>query len=1402
MFYKKNNVLQVFLFALAMLSLPFCSATATVTVTTATGGSAISADTAGGTYASLTGPVITEGATGDIGVGTIILNAPSGFNFDTTANSVTATRTNAGGNCGGSASLQLSGKTSQKVTPTTTTITVTVSRATSSTCRAIITWTGIKLRPTAGTPLASGNILKTGTSTISGITGTTSLGAIAEVAGAKTKLAFTMQPSPTANTNVDFTVKPIIAVQDQFGNTVASDNASTINYTVVISTAICGGTRGSGTLTSTPASGAAVTAGLLTYTAMKYSTGEDIKICAASTGITSVLSNTIAVSNPVPTTTSILPISKTIGDAGFDLTVNGTNFISSSVANFAGSPRATHYVSANQLTATILASDLTTLGTFDITVTNPTPGGGTSNAQSFSVNPPPASKFVIIDPTDNTVDNPITVTIQAQRPDNSVDTAYQNDVTLNASGSATGSGLVDIINGVGTINISDRAVETVNLSLTDSQTTGLDVSSTQQVGFSPGIAAIYSLNNVVSFVAGQMAAYTVTRTDQYGNSVTNGSSIVYLYSSSITPNKKFYDAVTGGNIITSITIPDGQSAINFWYYDETPDTYTITASDNSSAPDGNDNINDAVDSVIVVAGPTNQFILNDPGDVYISTRLGYTVTRKDAFNNLATSGTNTVYLYSSSVTGIFYDADTAGNTITSIDIVDGNSTTNFWYSDDTPNTYTITASDSTPIANGNTGIVDATDSVIISSVPIVATKFIIIDPTDGTVDAPIAVTVKAVDDLGNVDTTFQSDVTLNASGSATGAGIVNIVNGVGIINISNTAVETVNLSLTDSQTTGLNVDSTQNVIFAVGAVKQFSLDNPGDMSAGSRIGYSVTRKDRYGNIVTSGLTPVYLYGLPTEITKKFYDADTGGSEINFVNITNGNSTASFWYYDENTGTTSVVVSDNNTAPDGAAGIADVSDTVLVSAGAVAKFILNDPGDMTAKTRLGYTVSRQDLFGNTVTSGVSLVYLYSSSTGMNTSFYDNGSGGLVINSIPIDDTKSMANFWYYDETAGNYTITASDSSPTPNGSTGIADAADSVAVSNIPITATKFVIVDPADSMINTAVTVTVRAEDADGNVDTTYQNDVTLNLTGSAAGAGLVNIVNGVGTLPINDSVAETVILSLTDTESTGLSVSSTQQITFSTTPPVFVSTGVIGAPVAKVSKISFSGRAYPEAKLSIIAVKEGEPTIEKESVSSSNGNFEIVFDGLASGSAAYALLVQDKDGRTAQTKIYNLNLLNSSSELDINDILVSPTIGFSRSTITKGDFLAIIGYATPKSKVVIEVDGQEIATSVVAGADGSYKYLYNTALLGLGSHTIRASQTTSDGVQSEFSPQKVFFTTNLAVPKTDFNNDGKLNITDWSIFLSHWFSADSATRLLDDLNGDGKLNATDFSIFIRTLRQ
>ncbi|MBN2099988.1 MAG: Ig-like domain repeat protein [Dehalococcoidia bacterium] len=90
---------------------------------------------------------------------------------------------------------------------------------------------------------------------------------------------------------------------------------------------------------------------------------------------------------PLPTTTSISPASKIVGDAGFTLTVNGTNFVNgASVVRLDGSDRATVFVNSTQLTATIPASDLTTGGDKSITVFTSAPGGGISNAQTLTVN--------------------------------------------------------------------------------------------------------------------------------------------------------------------------------------------------------------------------------------------------------------------------------------------------------------------------------------------------------------------------------------------------------------------------------------------------------------------------------------------------------------------------------------------------------------------------------------------------------------------------------------------------------------------------------------------------------------------------------------------------------------------------------------------------------------------------------------------------------------------------------------------------------------------------------------------------------------------------------------------------------------------------------------------------------
>ena len=99
--------------------------------------------------------------------------------------------------------------------------------------------------------------------------------------------------------------------------------------------------------------------------------------------------------NPVPTTTGVSPASIVAGTAGVTLTVTGTGFIGDSVVRWNGSPRVTTLVSPTQVSAAIPASDVASPATASITVTNPAPGGGVSNAQAVAVTSPPAGNVLL-----------------------------------------------------------------------------------------------------------------------------------------------------------------------------------------------------------------------------------------------------------------------------------------------------------------------------------------------------------------------------------------------------------------------------------------------------------------------------------------------------------------------------------------------------------------------------------------------------------------------------------------------------------------------------------------------------------------------------------------------------------------------------------------------------------------------------------------------------------------------------------------------------------------------------------------------------------------------------------------------------------------------------------------------
>jgi hypothetical protein len=92
------------------------------------------------------------------------------------------------------------------------------------------------------------------------------------------------------------------------------------------------------------------------------------------------LSSALA-NNPIPTVVGpVVPQAVVPGSGAFTLKVYGANFVSGATVNWNRSPRSTIFISARELQAQILASDVATATAGYITVTNPPPGGGVSSA--------------------------------------------------------------------------------------------------------------------------------------------------------------------------------------------------------------------------------------------------------------------------------------------------------------------------------------------------------------------------------------------------------------------------------------------------------------------------------------------------------------------------------------------------------------------------------------------------------------------------------------------------------------------------------------------------------------------------------------------------------------------------------------------------------------------------------------------------------------------------------------------------------------------------------------------------------------------------------------------------------------------------------------------------------------
>jgi len=151
----RGRVIALLLFASAFI----CNNAAAGTMVLATGGGAISADTTSapggsGAWTALTGPTYQESVKADLSTGTAILTAPAGFEFNTAA--TVTVRLDAGdANANKNINKTAVGGIVDTATVTATTITWNINFQSSGLALNDVTWLGIQVRPTAGTPLAT-----------------------------------------------------------------------------------------------------------------------------------------------------------------------------------------------------------------------------------------------------------------------------------------------------------------------------------------------------------------------------------------------------------------------------------------------------------------------------------------------------------------------------------------------------------------------------------------------------------------------------------------------------------------------------------------------------------------------------------------------------------------------------------------------------------------------------------------------------------------------------------------------------------------------------------------------------------------------------------------------------------------------------------------------------------------------------------------------------------------------------------------------------------------------------------------------------------------------------------------------------------------------------------------------
>lgn len=238
--------------------------------------------------------------------------------------------------------------------------------------------------------------------------------------------------------------------------------------------------------------------------------------------------------------------------------------------------------------------------------------------------------------------------------------------------------------------------------------------------------------------------------------------------------------------------------------------------------------------------------------------------------------------------------------------------------------------------------------------------------------------------------------------------------------------------------------------------------------------------------------------------------------------------------------------------------------------------------------------------------------------------------------------------------------------------------------------------------------------------------------------------------------------------------------------PPPHAANGGIGGNTVRMSLARISGFAPPGAKVlvELRGVPFGERYVDTVTAGA-DGSFTASFSRFPWGIYFFSVIATDTSGVSSARKGFQFDFRGGDAPLFKEAVLVPPTLSIARGVISWGDDILATGSAPPDTGVLVEAGG--VAYEAQTDSAGHYQVLINTARFSPGKISLRARSALVSALNPDYSLSKTVTLTRSLIPAADLNKDGRVDMTDLSMFMTHPV----------DMNGDGVVDIADISVFL-----